>query len=136
MYGFMYFMSLALVIIYVFMRFYLYLMLITFDLPIRKLLKNALIFSMLGLKRNVMALLGILLVAGINFLLIFPSLSIGFTLTLILPFFYLPALAGFMATYAAYPNIQRYMIDGNDTSPSSGNEGEEAELTPPPQEAD
>ena len=128
-FGFMYFMSLALIIIYVFMRFYIYLMMITFDLSIRKLLKNALIFSMLGLKRNVMALLGILLVAGLNFLLIFPALSIGFTLPMILPFFYLPALAGFMATYAAYPNIERYMIV-DDT------QDEEAEITPPPQEAD
>ena len=107
LFGMMYFMSIALILIYVFMRFYIYLMMITFDLSIKKLLKNALIFSMLGIKRNLVALIGILLVMGINFSLIGPSLSIGFTLTLILPFFYLPALAGFMSVYAAYPNIQR-----------------------------
>jgi uncharacterized membrane protein YesL len=133
-YGFMYFMTLALVLIYVFMRFYLYLMMITFDLPIKKLFKNALIFSMLGIKRNIVALLGILLVALANFLLVVPSLSIGFTLTLILPFFYLPALAGFISTYAAYPNIKRYMIGDEEPATDSLYE-DEADVTPPHQEA-
>ena len=111
----MLFLSVALLVIYAFMRTYIYLMMITFDLPIKKLLKNGLIFSMLGLKRNFLALFGITTVALINFLLILPSLSIGFTLPLILPFFYLLSFAGFTATYAAYPNIKRYMIDGDPT---------------------
>ncbi len=140
-FGFTYFMIIALFIIYMFMRFYLYLMLITFDLPIKKLLKNGLIFSMLGIKRNVMALLGIALVATLNFFLIWPSLSIGFVLPIILPFFYLPALAGFMATYAAYPNIKRYMIDGDPTLTSitpveDEYEEEGTEIIPSPPEAD
>jgi hypothetical protein len=83
--------------------------------------------------------------------LISPALSIGFTLPLILPLFYLPALGGFMSMYAAYPNIRRYMIDGK-TELSSYTieedadeladdtvedvETEETELTPPPPEAD
>ncbi|MBO7342036.1 MAG: hypothetical protein J6U87_05075 [Clostridia bacterium] len=108
----MYFVTLALILIYASMRFYVYPMMITFDLPIKKLIKNAFIFSMLGVKRNLMAIFGFVLVAGINIALILPSLSIGFTLTLILPFFYLPAFGGFMSMYAAYPNIRRYMIDG------------------------
>lgn len=123
-YSAMYFFTLVMIIIYACMRFYIYPMMITFDLPVKKLLKNALIFSMLGIKRNMMALLGIVVVFAINLALIGPSLSIGFTLTLILPFFYLPALAGFMSVYASYPNIQRYMIDGS--APNN-----EEELTPP-----
>ncbi len=128
-----YFVILVLFVLYVFMRSYIYLMMITFDLPIKKLLKNALIFSVLGFKRNIMALLGTLLVAGLNFLLIFPSLSIGFTLPIILPFLYLPALAGFMAAYAAYPNIKVYMIDGDPTltppAPIEDDEDAEDEVT-------
>lgn len=137
-FGFTYFMIIALLVIYLFMRFYLYLMLITFDLPIKKLIKNGLIFSMLGIKRNFMALLGIVIVASLNFFLIFPSLSIGFTLPIILPFFYLPALTGFMATYAAYPNIKKYMIDGDPTLTLVAGNADEAdeEVTVSPQEAD
>ena len=142
-YGLMYFVILALAVIYIFMRFYIYLMMITFDLPLGKMLKNALIFSMLGIKRNIMALLGIMLLVGLNIALIGPSLSIGFTLPIILPFFYLPGFAGFMAVYAAYPNIRRYMIDGRtELEPfmalddEDEAEAEEAEITPPAQQAD
>jgi uncharacterized membrane protein YesL len=142
-YSLMYFAILALAIIYIFMRFYIYLMMITFDLSLKKMLKNALIFAMLGIKRNIMALLGIFTLIALNIALIGPALSIGFTLPIILPFFYLPGFAGFMAVYAAYPNIRRYMIDGrtelepflpSDDEPTE-EEGEETELTPPPQQA-
>lgn len=125
--GFFYILIVALIVIYTFMRFYLYLMMITFDLSIRKLLKNALIFSMLGIKRNLMGLLGIVLLAGINLLIIVPCLSIGFSLPLILPLFYFLAVAGFIAAYAAYPNIKRYMIDPVNTPASSGEDETEDE---------
>ena len=151
----MYFVTIALILIYASMRFYIYPMMITFDLPIKKLIKNAFIFSMLGIKRNLMAIFGFVLIAGLNIALILPSLSIGFTLTLILPFFYLPAFGGFMSMYAAYPNIRRYMIDGKmelstytdgayddeeetDTAEeiSDAESAEQDELTPPPPSVD
>lgn len=123
--GFLYILIIALIVIYTLMRFYIYLMLITFDLPIRKLLKNALIFSVLGIKRNVMGLLGIAVLAGLNLLIIVPCLSVGFSVPLILPLFYFLAFAGFIAAYAAYPNIKRYMIDP--VSPAKGEEEYEEE---------
>ena len=101
----------ALAALYFVMRLYIYPMMITFDLPIKKLLKNALIFAMLGIKRNIMALLGIVLLVVLNFFAIVWGLSIGLSVTLILPFFYLAALWGFIGVYAAYPVIQKYMID-------------------------
>jgi len=128
--GVMYLSVLVLAFLYATMRFYLYLMLITFDLSIKKLFKNALIFTALGFKRNIAAMAGILLVIGLNFALIMPSLSVGFSLPLILPLFYFMAFAGFTAAYAAYPNIQKYMIDAyTPTSPADNNEDDEVELT-------
>ena len=101
----------VLAILYFVMRFYIYLMMITFDLSIRKLLKNALIFAVLGFKRNVMAILGILLITGINLALL---LLLGGTflsgVPIILPVIYYLAVTAFTATYAAYPIIERYMI--------------------------
>ena len=104
----------VLAVIYAVMRFYIYLMMITFDLSVKKLLKNALIFVMLGLKRNLVALIGLFILFGTNFVLIILGLSVGFSLPLILPIFYLPALVGFITAYAAWPNIKRYMIDAYD----------------------
>ena len=75
-----------------------------------KILKNALIFSVLGIKRNVMALLGILLLLALQIFLIILLLPIGISIPLVLPFVYILALLGFIGTYAAYPVIDRYMI--------------------------
>jgi uncharacterized membrane protein YesL len=117
--GALYMIFLVLLILYIVMRFYIYHMMVTFDLSIKKLLKNALIFTMLGFKRNFMALLGIALVIVLNVLIIIPCLAVGFSVPIILPLFYFPALSGFIATYCAWPNIQRYMIDPYNADGSS-----------------
>ncbi|MBQ7335699.1 MAG: hypothetical protein IJW92_04440 [Clostridia bacterium] len=102
----------ALIILYFFMRFYLYLMLVTFDLSIRKLLKNALIFTMLGIKRNLMAVLGVVCITAFNIVLfpLFAMTPFGIAIPLILPFLYYFAVTAFTCAYAAYPIIDRYMI--------------------------
>ncbi len=106
----MYFMILALMLIYLVMRFYIYQLLITFDLTNFKILKNALIFTILGIKRNALAFLGIALLLVLHVAAILISMSFGISLFLILPFIYLLAYLGFIGTYAAYPIIDRYMI--------------------------
>lgn len=96
--------------IYLLMRYYIYLLLVTFDLPIKKIFKNALIFTALGLKRNLLASLWILLVGGLNIALGFALLPANFVLVLILPFFYFLAFAQYTIVYAAYPVVDKYMI--------------------------
>ncbi|MBE6599355.1 MAG: DUF624 domain-containing protein [Ruminococcaceae bacterium] len=103
----MFFMSLMLALLYAFMRIYIYLMLITFDLSIFKMFKNALYFTVLGIKRNMMALLGIILVLSVNYLL----LAVYFPLGVILPFIMVPSLCIFIGIYAAFPKIKEIMID-------------------------
>ena len=119
-----YFLILGMVVLYFFMRFYLYLMMVTFELSIKKLLKNALIFVILGFKRNVIAVLGIALIVSINVLLfaLFAMTPLGIAIPLILPFLYLLAVISFTTTYAAYPVIDRYMI-----APYQSTDGDEAD---------
>lgn len=111
MFGFMgdvsYVANLAIAIIFIIMRFYIYLMAITFEMKITKIIKNAFIFVMLGIKRNLLAILWIIVLVGINFLVLslFPPLG------LLLPLFYIVTFPMFTTTYAAYPVIKRYMID-------------------------
>ena len=107
---FMYFVIFAMVIVYTIMRFYIYQLLITFDLKITKIIKNALIFTALGIKRNLLAFLGMIILIALNAVLIIISLPSGFSVPLILPFLYLMGTVGFMTTYAAYPVIDKYMI--------------------------
>ena len=106
----MYFVIFALGIIYILMRFYFYLLLITFDMKKFKIIKNSFIFSILGIKRNVVALLGIAVLIILHVLLLWSLISGPLGFTIILPFVYLLALLAFMSAYAAYPIIDRYLI--------------------------
>jgi hypothetical protein len=103
-------MIFALVFIYGVMRFYTYLMMVTFDMKITKILKNALIFTVMGFKRNIMALLGMALLTGVFAVLII-FLGRLVPAFFVLPFLCLLGFCGFMYTFAAYPVIQKYMID-------------------------
>ena len=109
--NFMYIMIFALILIYGIMRFYTYLMLVTFNMKLGKILKNALIFTVLGIKRNILALLGILMLVAISVALIVFLVPMKLAFVILLPFLCLLAFCGFMYTYAAYPILQRYMID-------------------------
>ncbi|MEE0969815.1 MAG: DUF624 domain-containing protein [Clostridia bacterium] len=107
----MFYCTIGLAIIYLLMRFYIYIMLITFDLSIFKLLKNALIFTTLGFKRNAAAVIGIILIVVINVALALLLIPMGIIIPVVLPLVYLLPLTAFITTYAAYPGIKKYMID-------------------------
>ena len=124
---FMYFVIFALVLIYIVMRFYIYLMLITFDIKISKIIKNALIFTVLGIKRNLLALLGIALILALNIVLIILCLPTGFSLPIVLPFVYLMGTLSFISTYAAYPVIDKYMIAPYANKSTEETDAEEAD---------
>ena len=99
--------TLALIVIYLFMRKYLYLMLVTFELSIPKLFKNALIFSILGAGRNILSTLGCLAVILLNLFLFVTFMPLG----LILPFILTIGTCLFIDAYAAWPKIHAIMID-------------------------
>ena len=125
--NFMYVMTIALIIMYIMFRFYTYLMAVTFDMKIRKIYKNALIFVVLGIKRNIMALLGLAIVTAIAALMIFLFLPMGLGVTLVLPLIYYLGICAFIYTYAAYPVIKKYMIDPVEPAhPVTSDEADEA----------
>lgn len=109
--NFMYAMTVALIVIYIIFRFYTYLMLVTFNMKISKILKNALIFTVLGIKRNIMALIGLVAVTAIAVGMIILLLPMGLGVTIVLPLIYYLGVCCFIYTYAAYPIIKKYMID-------------------------
>ena len=67
-------------------------------------------FTILGVKRNLMALLGTFAVVAINYFLFMIFMPIG----ALLPFILTISICDFMAVYAAYPNIIKYMMDERD----------------------
>lgn len=116
-----YYLIIVIAVFYFVMRFYIYLIMITFDLSMYKIIKNAFIFSILGFKRNICAIVGIL----ITVLLSFYAFILLQTVGLMLPFFLTIGLLAFLCAYCAYPIICKYMIEpyhnekhGNDQNSS------------------
>ena len=108
--NFMYVMTFALIIIYLIMRFYIYLMIVTFNIKTFKAIKNAFVFAILGIKRNIMACIGLVImtaIAVVPILFFFPK----FGVVIVLPLIYYLGICSFIYTYAAYPVIKKYMID-------------------------
>ena len=103
----MFFTSLTMALLYFFMRHYIWMMIITFDLSLFKMFKNALRFTVLGLKRNFMVLLGTIAVAAIEYFLMYAY----FPLAVIVPFVILPSLLVTIGVYAVFPVVKKYMID-------------------------
>ena len=97
-------------IVFLFMRPYIYLQMITFDLKIGKLLKNAMIFSLLGFKRNFLALIGLVMLLLLMLLLIFGIGGALLPLGIAIPLVILFSGASFMANFAAWFKIHDVMI--------------------------
>ncbi len=135
---FIYVMTIALIILYVIFRFYTYLMIVTFHMKLSKVFKNALIFTVLGIKRNLLALLGLVLVTAFAVVLIMLFLPMGLGVTIVLPLIYYLGVCAFIYTYAAYPVIKKYMIDPvapKEASPDEEIDCEIKENTEPVSEA-
>ncbi|MCL2517054.1 MAG: hypothetical protein FWF15_00695 [Oscillospiraceae bacterium] len=102
----LFYFSLIMAILYIMMRFYIYIIMITFNLSIFKVIKNSLIFAIIGFKRNFMAIVGISFLIFINYSLLLLYFPIG----VIIPFVFLFGHGTFMAAYAAYQKIEDVMI--------------------------
>ena len=104
--GIMFWASIFIAFCYLIMRMYIYPMLITFRLSIPKILKNAFVFTFLGLGRNVLALLAIASVIIFNFMVAIVFLPLGIMLPMILTV----GIIMFIMTYTAWPKIDEVMI--------------------------
>ncbi len=129
----MFYASIIMFLLFFIMRFYMYHIMITFDLPLYKIFKNSIIFTLLGIKRNLMGLLGCIVVIALNYLIFGTYIPVG----IVLPFVFTPALMMLIETYTAYPKIKEYMIDpyygdssgGSDEASDDDSEADEAETS-------
>ena len=104
-----FFFSLGVALIYTFARAYMYLLCITFDLSIFKIIKNSVIFAFLGFKRNFMALFGQIFMIVLIYLLISTGVLAALGIMLALMLYW--GIALFMSYYASYKVVKTYMID-------------------------
>ena len=104
--GVFFYTCIFLLILYSFMRCYMYIIMVTFKLSLFKILKNSFIFAFLGIKRNILAFLGVALLCFINVYIFVWIPLVGLTLPLIIT----TASCFFIGAYASYPVIKKYMI--------------------------
>ena len=98
-------------ILYFFMRYYIYIQMVTFKLSVFKILKNSLIFALLGFKRNICAFFGIVLAVLLEFLLMFGTGGILVPFAVAAPLAVLFSTMAYMKVYAAYFKVKEIMID-------------------------
>ncbi len=106
-YFIMFYGALLMTAIYIFARYYMYTILVTFDLSIFKIFKNSLIFAMISLGKNFLALLIIALLIFITFMLSALFIPLGIIILLML----LVSTCVYVRTYFAFPKIKKVMID-------------------------
>lgn len=95
--------SLLLSITFLFMQYYIYMMIITFDLKLSQIYKNAAIFAVVGLGRNL--LLTIVIALIVFFVFVMPVLGVLLTFLILLSFL------GLMISFASWSLLKKMMID-------------------------
>ncbi len=123
--GMLFWANIFIGIIYLVMRFYIYIQMVTFDLSIRKILKNSLIFAIVGFKRNLLAIIGVLILCFLLLVLAYSGIFMG--LAIVLPLVFLFSNCAYMAAYAAYFKIKELMIDPYHDEAEEGTDGEDKE---------
>lgn len=98
-------------ILYFFMRYYIYVQMVTFKLSVFKILKNSLIFALLGFKRNVVALFAISFLVLVELMLLFGTGGLLLPLAVAAPLAMLFSTFAYIKVYAAYFKLKEIMID-------------------------
>ncbi len=104
-------MNIVILVLYFFMRYYIYVQMVTFKLSVFKILKNSLIFALLGVKRNLVALIGMIIALALEVLFVFAAGGVLMPLGVAAPLILLFSLSAYMKVYAAYFKIKEVMID-------------------------
>ena len=103
--------SIVILILFYFMRPYVYVQMVTFKLTVFKMLKNSLIFALAGFKRNLMSFLGGALILIFEILFIFSFSGILLPVAIALPLALMFSLMAFMKVFASYYKIKELIID-------------------------
>ncbi len=107
----MFWANVIIFVLYFIMRYYIYVQMVTFKLSIFKIIKNSLIFALVGMKRNIFPLLGVALFLLLEFLFVFSFGGVLISFAIALPMLIVFATAAYMKVYAAYFKIEELIIE-------------------------
>lgn len=92
---------------YLIMRNYIYLMCVTFDFKFTRIINYSFRLALIGIKRNILGVIGILLVIYLNYMVAVVFLPLG----LLLPFIFTIGISSFIGAYTAWPIVEKYLVD-------------------------
>lgn len=93
-----------------FMFYYIYMMMITFHFTFKQLLKNAFSFAVVGIKRNLLIGVILLLLYVIGGLILFIPVA-GPVLLMLIYIFLFPAFRSLLIQFTIFPVVKKFIID-------------------------
>lgn len=97
------YLSIVLLIIFLFVRHYSYLIAVSVELPVRAIIRNSLLFVVMGLGRNILA------TAACAALWLLALFTLPLASVVCLPLL-MYAVCGFATVYICYPTVKKYII--------------------------
>ena len=107
-YYILFYASILMMVLYLMLRTFIYLMIVTFDLKFRHVIKNSLSFTILAFGRHFLALLGGLLLCLLFYAL---SVTVFIPIGVIAFLVFIPATVMFFTTYVSYWRVNDIMIE-------------------------
>lgn len=114
--GVMKYVVVSIFLLYTIMHFYLYQMIVTFDMKLKDIYKNSFLFTFVVLPKNFLVLIAVMVIH-----LIFPYLGINFgyfagklgfwAVYIAFAIFVLQSLSGLIINFSAHYTIKKYMLD-------------------------
>lgn len=98
-------------LVFVFMRYYIPLLLITFKLSAKQIYKNAFLLAMAGLKRNILISLVLAALYGLAYALLRVNLAVGLAVIILAYIFLFPAFRSYLIQFCIFPVVKKHMID-------------------------
>lgn len=100
-------------LIFLFMQYYIYLMIVSMDLNIKQLYKNAAIFAIVSLWKNFLTTIILAVIAALSAIMIYFSFPIPLlrVLWILLIFGFFIGFALYTVSFISYPSIKKYAID-------------------------
>lgn len=93
-------------IVFIIMNFYIYLMIVSTEIPLAAIIKNSLFLTCIALKNNIITFLIFIAVTAASVIL-----AIYYQIFLMLMLFVPATTLGFMVCFRSYPVVQKYVIN-------------------------
>ncbi len=103
--------TLSIALVFTFMKYYIFMIMITFKLRLKQIYRNSLILAIAGLKRNflIFLVLGIFYAGAIA--LFFVNIFVAIPVILGVYILFFPAFRSYLIQYNIFPIIKKHMID-------------------------